>query len=172
MADDIDQIVDNLKQPSTWVRVLFMIGFAVLLYVVIAPLFFVLMIVQALFALITGETNSNLRYLGATLAQYVLQILQFISYNSDVQPFPFTDFPAVDDEDDTDSTAESEHASSGGDKNKATDGESDTASTAAASKPVKRKTTAKKKTASRKKANGKSAADKPADNDSDTETKA
>lgn len=95
MAEDIDQIVDNLKQPSNWIRVLFMIGFAILLYVIIAPVIFVLMIVQALFVLLTGESNANLKHLGAVLAQYVLQILLFISYNSELRPYPFSDFPAT-----------------------------------------------------------------------------
>lgn len=98
MPEDVDQIVDNLKEPSSWIRLILMVGFATLLYIIIAPLIFVLMLVQALFVLITGEYNSNLRYLGAALAQYVLQILLFISYNSDVQPFPFTDFPKGDED--------------------------------------------------------------------------
>jgi hypothetical protein len=98
MAEEMDQIVENLKQPSAWVRVLIMIGFAILLYVIIAPLMFLLMIVQALFTLVTGESNPNLRYLGASVAVYVLQILEFISYNSEIRPFPFTDFPGGEEE--------------------------------------------------------------------------
>ena len=96
MADDMDQIVDNLKQSSSWIRVLFMLGYAILLYVIIAPVIIVLMIVQALFVLITGTYNSNLKYFGAALAQYVQQIFLFISYNSELKPFPFADFPGFD----------------------------------------------------------------------------
>ncbi|MSR12003.1 MAG: DUF4389 domain-containing protein [Gammaproteobacteria bacterium] len=96
MADDMDQIVDNLKQSSSWIRVLFMLGYAILLYVIVAPVIIVLMIVQALFVLITGTYNSNLKYLGAALAQYVQQIFLFISYNSELKPFPFADFPGFD----------------------------------------------------------------------------
>ncbi len=96
MADDMDQIVDNLKQSSSWIRVLFMLGYAILLYVIIAPVIIVLMIVQALFVLITGTYNSKLKYFGAALAQYVQQIFLFISYNSELKPFPFADFPGFD----------------------------------------------------------------------------
>lgn len=138
MADDIDQIVDNLKQSSSWIRVLFMIGFAILLYVIIAPVIFVLMIVQALFVLITGEYNANLRYLGEAMSQYVLQILLFISYNSELKPFPFSDFPAS-------AAAESE-AESGNDEE---------SFTTAAAKPMKNKTASKKKPAARKSAGNK-----------------
>lgn len=95
MAEDLEQIVDNLKQPSSWIRVLFMVGFAILLYVIITPIVFLLMIVQALFVLLTGELNTNLKSFGATLAQYVSQIMLFISYNSETRPFPFSDFPPI-----------------------------------------------------------------------------
>ena len=134
MADDLDQIVDNLKQPVSWIRVVFMIGFAILLYVIIAPVIFVLMIVQALFVLIAGECNANLKLLGAALAQYVLQILLFISYNSELRPFPFSDFPPLD-EDGEEADAEADDA--------------------AKRKRTKRKTAAKKKSASRKTASDK-----------------
>jgi len=148
MTEDVDQIVDNLKQPSSWIRLVFMIGFAILLYVIIAPVIFVLMLVQALFVLITGDYNSNLRYLGAALAQYVLQILQFISYNSDVQPFPFADFPKVEVEAGFDN---------GGD-------DSDIDEEPPMVKPApKSKTAAKKKAPARKTASSKKAKDKDAD---------
>lgn len=146
MADDMDQIVDNLKQPSSWIRVLFMIGFAILLYVVIAPLIFILMIVQALFVLFTGDYNINLKFFGAALAQYVSQILLFISYNSEHRPFPFSDFPAIEPDD-----PES--------------GENDTAE----AKPAKRKTASTKKTSSKSATRKAKASDSAATDDSDQE---
>lgn len=131
MSDDMDQIVDNLRQPSSWIRVLFMVGFAILLYVIIAPVIFVLMIVQALFVLITGEYNANLKYFGAAMAQYVLEILLFISYNSERRPFPFSDFPEMD------AAAET------------TDEEAEDEAPVVA-KPAKRKPASKKKATNRK----------------------
>ena len=154
MTEDVDQIVDNLKQPSSWIRLIFMVGFAILLYVIIAPVIFVLMLVQALFVLFMGDYNSNLRYLGAALAQYVLQILLFISYNSDVQPFPFTDFPKVDDD--------AELGDRDDDNDNDGDIESDDEPPVA--KPARKsKTAAKKKSPARKSASTKSAKDMDAD---------
>lgn len=135
MANDLDQIVDNLKQSDSWLRVLFMIGFAFLLYVIIAPVIFILMLVQALFVLLTGELNANLRYFGAAMAQYVLQILHFISYNSEEKPFPFSDFPAGESEE----TAETSETANAGEPE-----------ASRAAKPARRKTAKKKKSASRK----------------------
>ncbi|MEQ8952505.1 MAG: DUF4389 domain-containing protein [Gammaproteobacteria bacterium] len=90
----MDEIVDNLREPSSWIRILFMLAFATVLYIVIAPLLLVLMLAQALFSVITGSSNQNLGYLGSALIQYVAQILAFITYNSEEKPFPFSDFPS------------------------------------------------------------------------------
>ncbi|MDA1370111.1 MAG: DUF4389 domain-containing protein [Proteobacteria bacterium] len=95
MSEELDELVANLKEASAWIRVLFMLAFAIVLYLIIAPIILVLMIVQALFVIITGESNSNLRFLGAALSKYIFQVLQFLSYNSNTKPFPFSDFPEV-----------------------------------------------------------------------------
>lgn len=90
-----DEIVENLKKPSAWLRVLFMAGFAVALYVV-GVVLLVLMLAQIVFSLVTGSDNANLRKLGASLSEYVAQILAFLTYNSEEKPFPFTPFPLSD----------------------------------------------------------------------------
>lgn len=91
-----DDIVENLKQPSQWFRVAFMVIFAVVLYVV-GLVLTLLTVAQALFSLLTGSDNMNLRALGRDLTTYVQQILAFLTYNSDFKPFPFAPFPTVDD---------------------------------------------------------------------------
>lgn len=93
MSGKYEDIVDNLREPSAWVRVVFMLAFAVFLYLIIAPVILVLMVAQALFAVLTGEENENLRILGSALTVYVSQILEFVTYNSETKPFPFSDFP-------------------------------------------------------------------------------
>jgi len=87
-----DEIVENLKKPSAWLRVLFMAGFAVALYVA-GVVLLVLMLAQIVFSLVTGSDNANLRRLGASLSEYVAQILAFLTYNSEEKPFPFAPFP-------------------------------------------------------------------------------
>ena len=95
MSEKFEDIVDNLRQPSSWIRVVFMLAFAVFLYLVIAPVILVLIVVQALFAVITGAENENLRFLGSALTVYVSQILEFVTYNSEIKPFPFSNFPGA-----------------------------------------------------------------------------
>ncbi len=90
--DDLTNVTGNLTQRATWLRILFMVGFCLALYVVAIVLLFIT-IVQALFAVVTGTDNLNLRILGANLAEYVNQILKFLTYNSQSRPFPFSPFP-------------------------------------------------------------------------------
>lgn len=89
-----DDMVRNLKKPSAWFRVLFMVGFVIALYVT-GVILLVLMLAQIVFSLLTGEDNINLRRLGAGLASYVGQILAFLTYNSEQKPFPFLPFPVA-----------------------------------------------------------------------------
>ena len=98
MSEKLDNIIDNLKQSSVWVRIILMVAFAVVLYPVFLVLL-VLMIAQMLFVIITGESNANLRSLGVALSAYVFQIVQFMSYVTDTKPFPFSDFPKAENDD-------------------------------------------------------------------------
>ena len=98
MSEKLDNIIDNLKQPSVWVRIILMLAFAVVLYPVFLVLL-VLMIAQMVFVIITGESNANLRSLGIALSAYIFQIVQFMSYVTDVKPFPFSDFPKAENDD-------------------------------------------------------------------------
>lgn len=150
MSEDLDDIVDNLREPSAWIRIIFMVGFALVLYLIIAPIVFVLMIVQALFAVLTGESNTNLRRFGGALGQYVTQILQFLTYNSHEKPFPFSDFPAMEE-------AEVEIVQAKSESKPDSDKTAGSKKSSASKKAPARKKTAAKKTA-RKKAPAKKSA--------------
>ncbi len=98
MDDDLDDVTDHLKERSTWLRIFFMVGFALALYVVGIVILFITL-AQVLFNIFTGADNRNLRRLGADLAEYVNQILRYLTYNTDVRPFPFSPFPDQSDAD-------------------------------------------------------------------------
>jgi len=87
-----EQLKSNLSSGTQWLRLVFMALFAVLLYLAFI-VFSVLVVVQFLFALITGKDNVNLRHFGDALSQYIFQILQYLSYNSWDKPFPFAEWP-------------------------------------------------------------------------------
>ena len=98
MSEKLDEIVDNLRKPNSWIRLVFMIAFAVFLYLIIAPVILVIMIAQVLFTLLTGSQNTNLKDFSNALAEYIYQILNFLLYGIEDKPFPFTDFPRVRDD--------------------------------------------------------------------------
>lgn len=170
MSEDLDDIVDNLREPSAWIRVLFMVGFALVLHLIVGPIIIVLMIVQALFKLITGESNFNLRRFGRALGQWVYEVIQFLTYNSPEKPFPFSDFPPLEDEEEAGEGEESKNKQSkskkassktsdkSGDTKKEQD--SETTDSSARKKPAAKKSASKKKSGKKKTAAKKSASKK------------
>jgi len=88
-------IKENLKQQSTWIRGLYMVLFAVF-YAVAEVVLFATVIFQFLLKLFTGETNARLQKLGHSLAIYIYQIIQYLTFNSDYQVYPFGAWPKND----------------------------------------------------------------------------
>jgi len=82
----------NILSAKHWLRLLFMLLFAALLQVA-SVVMWVLVSLQFLFSLVTGSDNRNLRRFGHSLSQYIYQALQFLIYNSEEKPFPFSDWP-------------------------------------------------------------------------------
>ena len=87
-----NQIKENLKQQSTWVRGIFMLMFT-LFYSVAEVVLFAVVLIQFLLKLFTGKSNSRLLKLGQSLATYIYQIIQYLTFNSDYQPYPFGAWP-------------------------------------------------------------------------------
>jgi hypothetical protein len=49
----------------------------------------VVVLLQFLHVLFTGETNPRLKDLGLSLARYVYQVVEYLTFNTEVRPFPF-----------------------------------------------------------------------------------
>ena len=93
MPEKLDDLVENVRELSGWVRVLFVIFFIVVLHLIIGPLIVLLALAQGLFLIFTAKANENLAGFGALLAIYAAQILNFVTFHSERRPFPFSDFP-------------------------------------------------------------------------------
>lgn len=87
-----EEVKTNLKSKSVWLRGLFMLLFAVL-YGVAELVLAVVAVFQFGAALITGKPNDNAVRFGNSLGQYIFQIAQFVTFNSEVKPFPFSSWP-------------------------------------------------------------------------------
>ena len=95
MPSKVNGIIDRIKNSNSWLRVLLMFGYLVVLYV-IALLAVVIMVAQTLFVFASGAPNSNLIIFGEALAEYIKQIIDFLFYKSNTKPFPFAPFPIID----------------------------------------------------------------------------
>jgi len=93
MPEKLDDLADNVRDLSVWVRVSFVIVFVVALHLIIGPLIVLLALAQGLFLIFTARVNENLASFGSLLTAYVAQILSFVTFNSERRPFPFSDFP-------------------------------------------------------------------------------
>ena len=83
------KIPASLKDTNQWLRILYMVLFGIIFFFVMHILFLVAL-VQAVFALLTGEPNKNLTDFGGKLSQYLNQMATFLTHNSEVKPFPFS----------------------------------------------------------------------------------
>ena len=90
---DNEQLKSNLTSSKHWLRLVFMLLFAAVLQLA-SLVMWVVVAVQFLFSLITGEDNLHLRRFGHSLSTYIYEILKFLCYSSDEKPFPFADWPA------------------------------------------------------------------------------
>ena len=95
MSKKLDKSIDNVIQSPVWIRTLFVVVFAIASYFILLPLIIVLSIAQGLFTLITGNANANLKYFSAVLELYISQLFRFLTYLSEVKPYPFSNLPEV-----------------------------------------------------------------------------
>lgn len=98
---DNEAIKENLSNGNQWMRVLYMLLFVVIIYLV-GLIVGVVVIVQALFALLTGKPSDEIADFAKDLSRYVYDIVKFLTYTDEKRPFPFSDWsePEVKDDDD------------------------------------------------------------------------
>ncbi len=89
MKHNVEQ---NIKQPSTWKRGLYILLYSICFQLSATLLFFIVFF-QFMAKLITAETNDQLRKLSRSLASYVYQLILFMSFNSNDKPYPYGDWP-------------------------------------------------------------------------------
>ena len=84
----------SLTNVDTWIRLAYMVLFA-LLVMAARLLVSIVVVVQFALVLIFGRDNENLRNLGQGLGKWVYQAIMFLTFNSNDKPFPFDEWPAL-----------------------------------------------------------------------------
>lgn len=87
-----EKIKQNLQERSTWMRGLYMLFF-VLCYGLAKFLIAAVVIFQFLLVLFTLKANERLLEFGQSLATYIYQILEFLTFNSNEHPYPLGAWP-------------------------------------------------------------------------------
>ncbi len=87
-----DETIESYKDRSVWMRGLYMLVFMFFLGVA-KFVTFVVILFQFLTVLFTAETNNKLIIFGQNLSTYQYEIMLFLTYNSEEQPFPIGDWP-------------------------------------------------------------------------------
>lgn len=84
-------IKHNLQAKSIWMRFLYMLLFVI--FFGVSELVLTVVVIFQFLVSFTGKTNNNLRAFGQSLAQYLYDVIRFLTYNTDDLPFPFADWP-------------------------------------------------------------------------------
>jgi hypothetical protein len=87
-----EEIKVNVKRQDIWKRAVFMLVFVVA-YSVAEFILGAIVLFQFLMVLITKETNEALKDFSAQLCKYIFQIVRYLSFNTEYQPFPFNQWP-------------------------------------------------------------------------------
>lgn len=80
-------IEKHVTARSTWLRLVFMILFAIL-YGVSRLVTAVVVVVQFFHVLFTGDTNAQLKTFGHSLAVYSYEVVDYLTFNTETRPFP------------------------------------------------------------------------------------
>lgn len=95
-------------------RIVYVILFCIIFSFMDLLLAFIALL-QSVIAVVSGEPNEALKDFGARLGIYLKQIAEFVSFDSDDMPFPFSDWPEREDvKAGIDSTESAERSDSNG----------------------------------------------------------
>ena len=84
---------ENLGHKGTWIRLVFMILFAVAFNVTEAVIV-AIVVFQFLCKLVTGDANERLREFGHNIGLYLGEIVAYLTYHTEEKPFPFAAWPS------------------------------------------------------------------------------
>jgi hypothetical protein len=83
----------NLKEESTWLRLVFIILFAILFNLAEVVLTAVV-VVQFLSTLVRGKPVSQITVFGQNLSTFVYEMLLFLTFRTDDMPWPISAWPS------------------------------------------------------------------------------
>lgn len=89
---DSDEWKDNFLKQGKWIRLFWMLAFSFVYYLSLTVLWLIVF-TQFLFVLITDKRSENISKVSLGFRDYMVQILDYLTYHSGEKPFPFSEFP-------------------------------------------------------------------------------
>lgn len=91
--DERPPLQENIKSKSSWLRIFYMIV-VLILYGVSRVVLGAVLVFQICYVLFTGTPHKPLLEFGQSLAIYTYQLVMYLTFNSDIRPFPLdADWP-------------------------------------------------------------------------------
>jgi len=82
----------HLTEQGTWKRIAYMVLF-VITFNIAEIVMFAIMVVQAVFKLLTGKPLDSLVDLGEEIGTYLRSVVNFLTFASEEMPFPVSSWP-------------------------------------------------------------------------------
>ena len=89
---DSDEWKDNFLKQGKWIRLFWMLAFSFVYYISMTVLWLIVFL-QFLFVLITDKRSENISKVSIGFRNYMVQILDYLTYHTGDNPFPFSEFP-------------------------------------------------------------------------------
>jgi len=90
---NVPQPVNSPASPDLGIRVIYMLLFAVVFWA-LCWILAATTVVQLIVRLLNGRPNPDLTRFGASLARYARQVIEFLTFVTELAPYPFTAWPA------------------------------------------------------------------------------
>jgi len=89
---DTEELKENVFNQGKWLRLLWIILF-LFIYGWASIVLYVIAVLQFLFNLFTDSPNSSLTELASLFREWMIQIINFVTYQDKDKPYPFSKFP-------------------------------------------------------------------------------
>ena len=89
----------KIKNPDYWVRLLLVLLYFGLVFYLVRALVGIALVLQFVIVALSGKTNHRVVHFTGNLNQFSYHVLQYVTWNTDNRPFPFSDWPGPIDRD-------------------------------------------------------------------------
>ena len=91
---DTEELRDNVFNQGKWLRLLW-IALFLFIYGWAAVVLYMIAVLQFLFNLFTDSPNSSLGDLASLFREWMVQIINFVTYQAKDKPYPFSELPKI-----------------------------------------------------------------------------